>query len=279
MDASVTGFYGLDDGDIPVRDRSAVMVVFDNSINGELIDTGTFSLQHDETTAIEIVDVDVDGKLVFLKLGEELASDSTPTLAISEGREVEDLAGNLLTWQEEDAEAFMVQDGILPVFSVTLSGGSGTGVGSESPSKLTSAAMDIAIESDEDINGSPLVSVVCSNIGWTTTDSDGKATKHDVDKFVNNRTGYDQVGNEPTDMLRCGGADNPDAFRESASLARPGNNWVYAWRNASDESPAQHLNDGKMIVVVWGRDRSTFDEHTDDLCPGTECENWGSRTS
>ena len=272
-DASVTGFYGLDDDDIPVRDRSAVMVVFDGAVNGELIDTGTFSLQHDETTAIEIADVEVDGKLVFLKLGEELKSDATPTLAISEGREVEDLAGNLLTWQEEDAEAFMVQDGILPVFSVTLSGGSGTGVGSESPSKLTSAAMDIAIESDEDVNGSPKVSVVCSNIEWP----DGDDTNA-LANFVSNRTGYDEMGNESTDMLRCGGDDNPEDFRESASLARPGNNWVYAWRNASDESPAQHLNDGKMVVVVWGRDRSTFDEHTAELCPGSECENWGSQT-
>ena len=272
-DASVTGFYGLDDDDIPVRDRSAVMVVFDGAVNGELIDTGTFSLQHDETTAIEIADVEVDGKLVFLKLGEELASDATPTLAISEGREVEDLAGNLLTWQEEDAEAFMVQDGILPVFSVTLSGGSGTGVGSESPSRLTSAAMDIAIESDEDVNGSPKVSIVCSDIEWP----DGDDTNA-LANFVSNRTGYDEMGNESTDMLRCGGDDNPEDFRESASLARPGNNWVYAWRNASDESPAQHLNDGKMVVVVWGRDRSTFDEHTADLCPGTECENWGSQT-
>ncbi len=273
MDASVTGFYGLDDDDIPVRDRSAVMVVFDNSVNDELIDTGTFSLQHDETTAIEIVDVDVEGRLVFLQLGEELASDATPTLAISEGREVQDLAGNLLTWQEEDAEPFMVQDGILPVFSVTLSGGSGTGVGSESPSRLTSAAMDIAIESDEDVNGSPKVSIVCSDIEWP----DGDDTNALAD-FVSNRTGYDEMGNESTDMLRCGGDDNPEDFRESASLARPGNNWVYAWRNASDESPAQHLNDGNMVVVVWGRDRSTFDEHTADLCPGTECENWGSQT-
>ena len=272
-DASVTGFYGLDDKDIPVRDRSAVMVVFDGAVNGELIDTGTFSLQHDETTAIEIADVEVDGKLVFLKLGEELASDATPTLAISEGREVEDLAGNLLTWQEEDAEAFMVQDGILPVFSVNLSGGSGTGVGSESPSRLTSAAMDIAIESDEDVNGSPKVSIVCSNIEWP----DGDDTNA-LANFVSNRTGYDEMGNESTDMLRCGGDDNPEDFRESASLARPGNNWVYAWRNASDESPAQHLNDGKMVVVVWGRDRSTFDEHTAELCPGSECENWGSQT-
>ena len=137
-------------------------------LNGELIDTGTFTVQHDEDSAIEVVDVAVDGKLVFLKLGEELASDATPFVAVClKAVEVEDLAGNLLTWQEEDAQEFEVNDGILPVLTVTLSGGSGTGVGSESPSNLTNAAMDIAIESDEDINGSPNVSVVCSDIEWT----------------------------------------------------------------------------------------------------------------
>ena len=276
MDASVTGFYSLNDDDVPVRDRSAVMVVFDNSVNGELIDTGTFTLQHDEETAIEIVDVDVKGKLVFLKLGEELTSDATPTVAIAEGREVEDLAGNLLTWQEQDADAFAVNDGILPVFTVALSGGSGTGVGSESPSKLTNGAMDIAIESDEDINGSPNVSVVCSNIEWPDDeDTNG------LNDYVDNRTGYDEADAETG--LTCGGAMKPDDFRRSASLARPGNNWVYAWRNT--DTKARHLNDGKLVVVVWGRDRSTFDEHVDDFCgddenadADAECENWGSKT-
>ena len=271
MDASVTGFYSLDDDDVPVRDRSAVMVVFDNSVNGELIDTGTFTLQHNEETAIEIVDVEVDGKLVFLKLGEELTSDATPTVAIAEGREVEDLAGNLLTWQEVDADAFAVNDGILPVFTVALSGGSGTGVGSEGPSKLTSGAMDIAIESDEDINGSPNVSVVCSNIQWP----DGEDTKK-LANYVGNRSGYDEADAETG--LTCGGAMKPDDFRRSASLARPGNNWVYAWRNSKPDTEARHLNDGKLVVVVWGRDRSSFDGHTSDLCPGTGCENWGSKT-
>ena len=40
-------------------------------------------------------EVTVDGKLVFLKLGEELASDATPSLTITEGREVEE--GDTLT--------------------------------------------------------------------------------------------------------------------------------------------------------------------------------------
>ena len=80
MNKSVTGFYGLNSDDDPIRDRSAVMVVFDNSVNGELIDTGTFTLEYDEESGIEVIDVDVDGKLVFLKLGEELASDARPEL-------------------------------------------------------------------------------------------------------------------------------------------------------------------------------------------------------
>ena len=129
-DASATGFYGLNDDKNPIRDRSAIMVVFDGSVNGDLIDTGTFQVQLDEDTAVEVIDVNVDGRLVFLKLGEELASDAEPTLSISEGREVEDLAGNLLTWQEpidgedDGPKEIDVNDGILPVFTVVLSGGS-----------------------------------------------------------------------------------------------------------------------------------------------------------
>ncbi len=269
---SVTGFYGTDSDDKLVRDRSAVMVVFDNPVNGDLIDTGTFTLERDEDTAIGINDVVVDGKLVFLKLDEELASDASPTLSVTEGREIEDLAGNILSWQEEDAEAFEVQDGILPVFTLTLSGGSGTGVGSEGPSKLTNAAMDIAIASDEDINGAPQVAVVCSNIGWT----EGEDEKG-LNDYTGNRTGY-SGDTEPVGSPRCGGGDKPDDVgRGSASLSRPGDNWVYAWRNSS--APASQLQDGQLVVVVWGRDRSTYDGHNDDICGKNGCENWGSQTT
>ena len=124
------------------------------------------------------------------------------------------------------------------------------------------------------------------------------AKDHGIGSYVGNRTGYDDdVSNETAgpettgDRLpRCGGEDEPDDFRESSSLARPGNNWVYAWRNAAyDPKPnannPRHLKDGKLVVVVWGRDRSTFDEHNDDFCDTDDnsdadqkCENWGSET-
>ena len=283
---SVTGFYGLDSDKNPVRDRSAVMVTFDGGVNGDLIDTGTFTLEHDEESAIAIVDVHVDGKLVFLKLGEELASDARPTLSITEGREVEDLAGNILSWQEDldpddnnRVESFKLRDGILPVFTLTLSGGSGTGVGSESPSKLTETAMDISISSDEDINGAPRVAVVCSNIGWTTDAGDPeKEKKRGLTDYKNNRSGYkvnDKNESDATgDLPRCGSSANPKSFKDASSLSRPGNNWVYAWRNI--DSPASKLIDGELAVVVWGRDRSEYDGHNDDICgKGVKCQNWG----
>ena len=277
MNKSVTGFYGLNSDDDPIRDRSAVMVVFDNSVNGELIDTGTFTLEYDEESGIEVIDVDVDGKLVFLKLGEELASDARPTLAISEGREVEDLAGNVLGWQEADAEAFQVRDGILPVLTLTLSGGSGTGVSTEGPSKLTNAAMDIAIESDEDITGSPRVAVVCSNIGWTEGTGDD-AEEKGVGDYVDNRTGYAWDTTGESGRL-CGDSLQPTDFRESSSLSRPGNNWVYAWRNASEDAEKRHLGDGELVIVVWGRDTSTYDAFDSTSDTDTDNFNFGSQTA
>ena len=270
---SVTGFYGLNSDDELVRDRSAVMVVFDGGVNGDLIDTGTFTLEYDDESAIAIEDVVVDGKLVFLKLGEKLASDARPTLSISEGREVEDMAGNVLSWQEKDAEAFKLADGILPVLTLTLSGGSGTGIGREGPSQLTDGAIDIAIASDEDLTGAPSVSVVCPNVTWMEDEN-----KRGLSDFVNNRTGYTDASTGEMDLgLLCGEAAEPNSFIRSASLARPGNNWVYAWRNSNTK--ALKLNDGELVIVVWARDRSDYDGHNNEICGESNCENFGSVTT
>ena len=283
-DASVTGFYGLDSDDNLIPDRSAVMVVFDNNVNGDLIDTGTFILEHDAETPIEIADVETDGKLVFLKLGEELASDATPMISIADGREVEDMAGNLLKGIESEADPFKLKDGILPVFTVTLSGGSGTGLSHESPSMLTSKNMDISIDSDENINGAPRVIALCSNAQWTEPDPDDatKTVTKKVSDFVKARTGTSAAPSDRDDMT-CGDMEKPDVFKSASSLSRPGNNWVYAWRNQSEEAKNAHLPDGKITVVVWGRDSSKYDHHskttgaTGSKTP-VENENWGSET-
>ncbi|MYF78501.1 MAG: hypothetical protein F4180_00960 [Chloroflexi bacterium] len=290
---TATGFYGLDDAS-PIRDRSSVMVVFDNSVNGSLIDSGTFTLEDDDGNGISIADVMVKDQLVFLKLDEELASDARPTLSIAEGREVEDLAGNILSSTEhilnpvdngDKTSSFKVRDGILPVFTLTLSGGSGTGVGGESPAMLTKETIDIAIESDEDINGAPKVSVVCSNIKFNetktkapgsalATDDKGEDIDYGLGRFEANRMGYDA----DTDLeMNSGCGSTADlTFNDSSSLARPGNNWVYAWRN-------RELPDGGLTVVVWGRDRGSFDYYDSDNSPcdpaDNSCDNYGLETA
>ena len=284
---TATGFYGLDDDDNPVRNRSAVMIVFDNDVNGDLIDVGTFALEHDDESEIAIADVAVDGELVFLMLDEELASDATPMLSIADGREVEDGAGNILSSEEhllnpDDSDdrvsSFKVNDGILPVFTVTLSGGSGTGVGREGPAQLTNEAIDVSIESDEAIRGAPKVAVICSNVKFNETDDttasklvedDGAAVSYDLSRFTSNRMGYDaDVGAET--MLKCGDADYD--YSPSQSLSRPGNNWVYAWRNPVGDNA---LSNGSVTVVAWGRDNSSFQYYSNT----NEVENWGAETA
>ncbi len=287
---TATGFYGLDDDKEPIRDRWSVMVVFDNNVNGALIDTETFSLEHDADTPIGIADFLVKDELVFLKLDEELASDARPTLSITEGRQVEDMAGNILSSTEhilkpdpnaDRVTSFKVRDGILPVFTLALTNGSGTGSGDESASKLTNDAIDIAIESDEDINGAPKVAIVCSNIGWTEKDADGKIVDKKLKDFVDNRTGYDAPGTLETG-LSCGGAALPDDFVVSTSLSRPGNNWVYAWRNPSADK--SKLPDGELTIVVWKQDGGGFDHYKDssgdpDTSNAVSQDNYGSQTA
>ena len=43
MDQSATGFYGLNDDDDPIADRSSVMVAFDGPLDSRSISTNTFS--------------------------------------------------------------------------------------------------------------------------------------------------------------------------------------------------------------------------------------------
>ena len=85
-----------------------------------------------------------------------------------------------------------VNDGITPQLSVSLSGGSGTGTGDEGPEKLTKNQITIQVESDEDLQGSPRIMVVCSSLNWEKDN-----VTNDIDDFVANRDGPSQ--DEPSD--------------------------------------------------------------------------------
>ena len=151
-DRSATGFYGTNSDGNMIVDRSGVMVVFDGPIDASSVTTDTFAVDLDEDTAATVTDVDVEKNYVFLKLAGELDSDATPMVEIAVGGKVEDMAGNETFANEFDQ--FAVKDGITPRLTVTLSGGSGTGTGSESAEKLTKDRITVHVESDEMLQGS-----------------------------------------------------------------------------------------------------------------------------
>ena len=264
---SATGYYGMD-GDDMVADRAGVMVVFDGPIDASTVSTDTFSVQLDDESDAEIVDVSVDGKYVFLKLADALASDATPMIDIVQGEKVEDMAGNETFGKEQDA--FKAADGITPMLTVTLSGGSGEGdEADEGPDKLTKDQITVHISSDEALQGSPRVLVVCSSIEWK---KEANGADQDIDDLIDNRNGAfkngNMVGETPistsvtkennnnkTYEYSCDGLNDfgNGNLQDASSLSRPGENWEYTWQNNGSG-----LEDGELTVVAYARDRSRY---------------------
>ena len=160
-------------------------------------------------------------------------------------------------------EQFTLQDGITPQLTVTLSGGSGTGTGSEGAGKLTKDQMTVHIESDEELQGTPRVAVVCSDLSWIIEEDETKVS-YDIDDYVGNRSGaFPSIPTEtPTTQMpdskrhpkaaatasyayTCGDGSDDDNFEDDYapdaenSLKRTGNNWEYTWQNPS--GPARML--------------------------------------
>ena len=180
---SATGFFTNEDGDA-AHNRSGVMVVFDGDIAEESVGTDSFTVQLDNGSNGTITRVDVDGEKVYLLLEETLEPNETPHVELAAGKSVVDLAGNESTARR--LEGFTLNDGILPTFTVTLSGGSGLNedIDGEGPSELTKNRMLISITSDEDIQGAPKFAVVCNGLTWDDPDEE-----NDVATFAKNREG------------------------------------------------------------------------------------------
>ena len=271
--SSVTGYFGLDDGGIPIVDRHGVMLVFDGAIAPETVSIDTFEVWLDENRLAEVIESRVDDAYVFLRLLDELASDATPVIQMAEGEEVEDLAGN--STNRRKLGAIRVADGISPRITVTLSGGSGRGEGSEGPDRLTNDTIDIHITSDEPLQGAPTVVVVCEGLGWT--ESDGlREVERSLDDFIGNRNGA--FAHRPQDpagaVYSCGydldddGEEDPFELTEGIANSLPGEAWEYEWRNS--KPPASMLLDGMLTVVVYGRDRSRYERY------GETFSNWST---
>lgn len=280
---TVTGFYDVNSDDVPIVDRAGVMVVFDGPVDARSIDAGTFTLtmgENDEI-ALTVVSATVTGKLVFLKLDEELESDATPKLTIADGQEVRDLAGRVT--RSEEQEAVTVKDGNLPIFTVSLSEGSGVGTGSEGPTRLTRNTIKVSITSDEDIQGAPKVAVVCSNLVYRLTSEDEDSDISDYVSGLSGATSAGQPGTIAGDTVEngpdCGNLDSTDNYgiRPATSLSRRDNTWEYTWRQFPADNKAR-VPDGMATVVVWGNDRSQYTKY--DAGPNeTPIKNWGSTST
>ena len=268
-DQSATGFYTNENGDETIS-NSGLKVVFDNDLDAASVGTDTFVVKLDNGDNATITSVDVDGRNVYLMLDEELAPDATPSIDLATGASILDLAGNEST--DRRLDGIELNDGILPTFTITLSGGSGLNedIAGEGSSELTRGQMTISIESDEDIQGAPKFTVICSNLQF-----DGSAD-NDVAKYASNRSGAMTAAPTAETKTMCG--DLAKSVAETSALARPGNRWEYLWANLSGDPATagnQAMQDGKLSVIVWGRDRSTY-KKSDGM---TNLYNWSSSTT
>ncbi len=286
---SVTGFYGEDDDDKPQVNRKGILVAFDRAVDPDSIDENTFTVTLDPTgpgatgASANLMDIDAQGRLVYLLLDEELASDATPMVDIASGQWVSDPAGNRLTGGDQDP--FEANDGISPVITVSLSGGSGSGEGDEGPAKLTRNSIIVTIGADEEINSTPSLVVVCSNIAYDSDDDD--ENDKELSDLVGSRSGA--LGNSSANFgspesYDCGDDYTDVNLQQAQSYSRPGLEWEYQWVNFSG---TKALKDGKLTVVAYARDRQQYKDATaDDATRAIDAQplaadtyNWGSATA
>ena len=296
-DESATGFVVDADGDV-VASSSGLMIDFDGKLDATTVGVGTFEVELDNGTAATVTGAVVKDDKVYLMLEGELEPNATPKVDLAAGQSISDLAGNEST--DRRLDGIELSDGILPTFTVTLSGGSGLheDIDGQGPSELTKEQMKISIMANEPIQGAPQFAVVCSNLTWGKT-----ADENDVAKFASNRMGSFKTGTiddqEPSAKHAVAGTDEktsvPAAERtmcpdhkkaaETATPADPatffevdvaranrrsGNLWEFDWSNLTGN---QAVEDGKLSVIVWGRDRSSYMRGDDRI------QNWSSATA
>ena len=137
---------------------------------------------------------------------------------------------------------------------------------------MTNGIINIRVESDEPLQGTPRIIVVCDSLSWEETIR-GRKIEYDVDDFIANRSGaFNGIPREASGTdYTCGyGADEDDPFQitELNANSRPGEVWELGWLNA--RSGITELQDGRLRVVAFARDRS---RHVRD---GQYVQSWGS---
>ena len=278
-DESATGFVVDSSGDV-VASSSGLMIVFDGKIDATSVGVGTFDVELDDGTAGTVSEAAVKDDKVYLMLAEELAPNATPKIDLAAGQSISDLAGNEST--DRRLSGIELSDGILPTFTITLSGGSGLNedIDGQGSAELTKEQMKISIMANEPIQGAPQFAVVCSNLTWGKADAENDVAKFasnrkggfatgtigDKEPNANNRLKVDKDGKDISgERTMCpdhvnAAADKTDVTTyfdvdEARANRRSGNLWEFDWSNLTGD---QAVEDGKLSVIVWGRDRSSY---------------------
>ena len=264
-DNTITGYYGLNSDDEPVAHRRGIMITFDNDVSQDNITENTFDVELDDGSKAVVDAYRVQGNRIFLRLTADLKTSETPKISIASGQRVEDFAGNQL--QAREVSAFEAKDGVPPTLTVSLSNGSGTGEGNESSASLTRNTIVVSVTSDEELQGAPYFSVICSNFRYAATGS--TVRNQDIEDFTEARSGA--LTTNPTNNVpegRCGTGNTAATLTPTPTqmYTRPGLNWEYTWRDNG-------VPEGELRVVVFARDKSQY-KITADSSGNTH--NWGT---
>jgi len=271
---AVTGFYGLDSDDEPVPHGRGIMITFDNVISEDTITANTFTVELDDKSSATVDDFIVEENMVFLRLTADLKTSETPKVGLASGHRIEDLAGNQLHAREV-SESVEVHDGLPPTLTVTLSGGSGTGEGKESSSRLTDETIQVTVSSDERLSEAHFA-VLCPQFTYQPATGSGSSTtaRADTDDYIEARSGS-LVGGKPSSApggVKCGTVDKELTETRMRIVNERTNTWVDTW------SDPDSLADGELTVVVYARDRSDY--RLDPLDEDQDLsENWTAVTA
>jgi len=164
IDSAESGI-GLDTSVSPTVDkpnvRDTIKVTFDGKIKDSSVTESDFQVVFSGAGGTFVpASIVVKDAVVYLDLDSTIPSDNKPTVKLQ--GTIQDLAGN-----STDAGSAIAADKLAPVVAITRTKGSGTGTtASEGVGGLTSDKMTITVTSDENLQGTPSITV--TDISVTT---------------------------------------------------------------------------------------------------------------
>jgi len=246
------GYDAEDDEDEP-NVRDTVKVAFDGKLNAASVSASDFKITLSGAGGVFVpANVLVKGSVVYLDIDSTIPSDNTPTVTLQ--GTIQDLAGN-----STSAGSAIADDDLAPVITVTRSGGTGIGTGSEGADSLTSGSLVVTVSSDEDLGSPPVITVTDlgdnPTVGDVLDESPGVAQGGNVWKFTIAGGGANvnrAISIEATDLasnVTSYGSDSVKAYTVDTAVADP---------TSSPEHEGDTTQSNPFITTDYSDDQSTL---------------------